>query len=153
MRSTSTSKTTPHTGAGRVRGLAVLGAVAAAVFVWLVADLLFDADLIVRPGGGEPQRVGVIAVAAVSLIVSLLGWALLVVLERRAARGAKVWTVFAVSVLLLSLVGPFTSEAEALTKAALIGMHLVVAAVVIPAFLYSSATRQQTAERLAGDAK
>nr|BFF25472.1 hypothetical protein GCM10025732_34370 [Glycomyces mayteni] len=79
-----------------------------------------DADLHVGPG----------LVAAAALIAGFAGWGLLAVLERAAARGARIWTVVAVAFLALSLLGPL-GAAGAAAVVSLLCMHLAVGAVVI----------------------
>ena len=65
----------------RVRALAVLGATAAALAVWVVAVPLAGVDLAARTGATE-QPVGPGAVAVSALLAGLAAWALLAVLER-----------------------------------------------------------------------
>src|SRR5687767_14391663 len=85
-------------------------AVAGAVLVWLLAVPVAGMDLLVRPGQGAEQHVGVASVALVSLLASLLGWGLLAALERLWPRRARtIWTTVALVVLLLSLAGPLTA--------------------------------------------
>jgi hypothetical protein len=135
----TTSSSTRRTRA-RARALGVLGAVLAALAVWIVADPLLGADLLVRPGGGSPQSVGAGPVVAASLLAALLGWALLAILERRTSRARGVWTGIALVVLVLSLSGPLTGGTTLTTKATLAIMHLAVAAVLIQTLRRSSPT-------------
>jgi len=81
------------------------------------------------------------AIIASALAASLLGWALLAVLERiTAVRARRAWVTTAVVVLLLSLLGPLTaSEIDAGARASLLTIHLVVGAVLIPLYARSSA--------------
>lgn len=130
--------TAVRTGTTRPRAIAVVAATLAPLAVWLVATQLFGTDLLVRPVGGNPQHVGAATVVAVALSGSLLGWALLALLERRTARARTLWTGVALAVLLLSLTGPLTAGAAAATKAVLVLMHLAVAAVLVPALRHSS---------------
>ncbi|HZJ05567.1 MAG TPA: DUF6069 family protein [Nocardioidaceae bacterium] len=90
----------------RTRAFSVASAALASLAVWTIAVPLLGIDLFVRPGGGSPQTVGAGTVVAVSLIASLLGWALLALLERRTSRARAIWTGAAVAALLLSLGGP-----------------------------------------------
>lgn len=116
----------------RARALGVVGATLAALAGWTLAVLLLGVDLSVRPGGGTAQTVGAGSVVAVSLAASLLGWALLAVLERRSSRALTVWTGVALGILLLSMAGPLTAAITTSGKAALVALHLAVAAVLIP---------------------
>lgn len=137
-----TTQAAPHATAARrprvlARGLSVMAATAAAVMVWLVAKPLLSIDLLVRPEGGAAQQVGAGAVIAVSLAVSLLGWGLMALLERRTPRVRTIWTGIAVAVLLVSLAGPLASTSAASTKTVLVLMHITVAAVLIPAMRHT----------------
>lgn len=114
-----------------VRALGVGGAVLAAVAVWTVADPVFGVELLVEMDA-ELQPVGVEAVVTSSLVASLAGWGLLALLERVTARARRVWTVTALVVLMLSLLGPPAAVTTAATVA-LAAMHLAVAGVLIPA--------------------
>jgi Family of unknown function (DUF6069) len=136
---TRTARTTsPSTRPTRARALGVLGAALAALAIWVVADQLLGANLLVRSGGGSTQSVGAGTVVAASLLAALLGWALLAVLERRTSRARAVWTGVALVVLLLSLSGPLTGGTTPSTRATLVLMHLTVAAVLIPTLRRSS---------------
>jgi hypothetical protein len=133
MTSTATPRNSRSTiGRIRERVLTVAAAVVAAVLAWLVAVPIVGIDLLVRPGGGAVQQVGLGSVVTVSLLASLLGWGLLALLERLVPRRAlTAWTVVAVVVLMLSLTGPLTAAANAAVAIALVLMHLVVGAVLI----------------------
>jgi hypothetical protein len=114
------------------RALAVLGAAGTALAVWVIAVPLAGADLAVRMNG-ETQSIEPGSVVASTLIAGLVGWALLAVLERVVRRPRRIWTINAFVAFALSLAGPLTSGADATTTVTLIGMHLAVAAVLIPA--------------------
>lgn len=113
------------------RALGVVGAVLAAVAVWIVADPVLGVELLVEMDA-EPQPVGVEAVVASSLVAGLAGWGVVALLERVTARARSVWTVTALVVLMLSLLGPPAAVTTAATVA-LAAMHLAVAVVLIPA--------------------
>ncbi|MDL4776673.1 DUF6069 family protein [Actinomadura xylanilytica] len=132
------SRTTPVPAApGRVRrtagrrALAVAGAAAASLALWALAGPVAGVDLTVRSGGAD-QAVGAGTVAVAGLLAGLAGWALLAALERLVSRPGPVWTAAAVVVLAFSLAGPLGSGAGAASVVALAGMHLVVAAVLVP---------------------
>ena len=132
MTTTTTRNRRSTIGRIRQRVLTVAAAVVAAVLAWLIAVPIVGIDLVVRPGGGAAQQVGLGSVVAVSLLASLLGWGLLALLERLASRRAlTAWTVVAVVVLMLSLSGPLTAATNAAVAIALGLMHLVVGAVLI----------------------
>ncbi|WP_424533326.1 DUF6069 family protein [Sphaerisporangium viridialbum] len=130
-------ETTPaHATPGRTgrtaarRPLTVAGATVAALAVWALADPVAGIDLAVRAGGAV-QSVGPASVAMASLVAGLAAWALLASLERLTSRPGLIWTIIAFAVLVLSLLGPLGAVGTASTLA-LAGMHLVVAAVLIP---------------------
>ena len=111
--------------------VAVLGATAAAVVIWIVA-IAAGADLTVSFGPGQPiQKITVINVVVAALVGSLAGWGLLALLRRFTAKARAVWTVTAIVAALLSLAGPLSTISSAGTKAWLVAMHLAVATVLI----------------------
>jgi len=135
----------------RTRALAVIGAAAATLAIWAVADPLVGVDLTVRTGvGASARQVGPAAVAFVSVLAGLAGWALLAVLERVTARARPVWIVIALVVLLLSFAGPLGTVTTA-AKVALAGMHLAAAAVLIPALARSTVRIPARATPINGD--
>lgn len=117
----------------RRRTVAVTAAVLTALGVWSIAVPLLGVNLTVRTTpGSSTQTIGAGLVVAVSLMASLLGWALLAVLERRIQQAGTVWTAAAVVVLVLSLAGPLTAAATTSGEVSLVAIHLSVAAVLIP---------------------
>jgi hypothetical protein len=113
------------------RALAVLGTVAATATCWTLNVPLGGAELTVRTNG-TTSVVGLGAVLVTALLAGLAGWALLALLERFVRRPARVWTVIALTVLVLSLAGPLGSGVGATTKIALVGLHLTVGLVLVP---------------------
>ncbi|TDC52026.1 hypothetical protein E1212_10500 [Jiangella ureilytica] len=115
----------------RQRGvLAVAGAMAAAAVPWVVAEIA-GTDLEVTTGGWT-MDVGLPLVLGAALVVSLAGWGLLALLQRRRPDARRVWTIVAVTVLLLSLMGPLTADATTAARVYLAHMHLAVGLVLIP---------------------
>ncbi|MDP9866745.1 MULTISPECIES: DUF6069 family protein [Streptosporangium] len=112
------------------RALTVAGATAAALVLWALTGPVAGIGLSVRLDGAV-QPVGPAAVATASLLAGLAGWALLALLERILKRPGRTWTVIAAVVLALSLAGPLGAVDTASTVV-LAGMHLIVAAVLIP---------------------
>ena len=123
-----------------LRAVAVVGAAVDAVMLWVAAVPVGGVDLQVEMGG-ETEKVDLRAVTVVALASGLLGWALLALLEWRVPRAAAIWTAVALVVTLLSLAGPLTSATSAAAGAVLVGMHLVVAAVLIPVLRRTSPGR------------
>ncbi|MET9735477.1 DUF6069 family protein [Streptomyces sp. NPDC006458] len=91
------------------------------------------------PDGGEAIPLSGFAVVTGSF--SVVGIVIAVALRRRSARPAErfVWT--AVSLTAISFVPPFLSGANTATAAALLGLHLVPATVMIPTLARSLRTR------------
>ncbi|MFI6603447.1 DUF6069 family protein [Nonomuraea sp. NPDC050536] len=122
------------------RALTVAAAAAVALVVWALAALVAGISLTVRPGGAV-QSVGPGAVAAASLLAGLAAWALLAVLERTLKQPRRAWTIIAVVVLVLSMTGPLGAAVGVASTLTLAGMHLVVAAVLIPGLSRRARTR------------
>ncbi|MEV4570932.1 DUF6069 family protein [Nonomuraea sp. NPDC049419] len=112
------------------RPLTVCGAAVAALVVWAVAVPMAGVALTVRMGGGV-QEVGPVSVVVASLAIGLAGWALLAVLERVASRPGRVWTVVALAVLVLSLLGPLGGAVGGGAMSVLVVMHVVVGGVLV----------------------
>jgi hypothetical protein len=132
---------TSHTH--RLRGLAVTGFIAtlAAMVATTLAAALAQAvgvDFEV-PDGGE--MIPLSGFAVVTGFFSVVGIVIAVALLRWSARPAErfVWT--AVSLTAISLVPPLLSGANTATTTALLGLHLVPAAVMIPTLARSLRTR------------
>ncbi|GAA4322460.1 hypothetical protein BJY14_008778 [Actinomadura luteofluorescens] len=118
-------------GTGARRALTVAGAVAAPLALWVVTGPVTGLDPSAETGG-EVQPVGAGLVIAGSLIPGLAAWGLLALLERVTGRPGRVWTVIAVAALVLSMSGPLSGAADGASMAVLAGMHLIVAAILIP---------------------
>jgi hypothetical protein len=130
-----TGRRTSHAG----RALAIVLATVANVLVWTIAKMS-DVTLQARSGANERQDVTLAAVIIVTLLIGLVGWALLAVLERLSTRGLTIWTVIAVVFFLISLLGPLGGVTTG-AKVTLAAMHIVTAAVLIPAFRRTSGQR------------
>jgi hypothetical protein len=111
--------------------VALLGATAAAVAIWIVA-FVAGADLTVSFGAGQPiQQITLVNVVVAALVGSLAGWGLLALLRRFTTNARAIWTVIAIIFALVSLAGPMSTISSAGTKVALVAMHLAVATVTI----------------------
>ena len=136
----STRTVTPTECVGRrrrTRALAVVAATAATFTVWTIAHPVAGVDLVVDSGSG-PATVTPSAVVLATVVAGLAAWAVLAVAERRLRRAAAVWSGVAGAVLLISLLGPIGSAVGAGATAALLAMHLVTGAVLIPLLARSS---------------
>ena len=135
------SSRTSH--AHQLRGLAVTGfmaTLAAMVATTLAAALAraVGVDFEVSDSG---ETIPLSGIAVVTGFFSLVGTVLALALLRWSARPAErfVWT--AVSLAVISLVPPLLSGANTPTAAALLGLHLVAATVMIPTLAWSLRTR------------
>lgn len=119
----------------RVRGLVGKGlaaAVAAAAATTLVAALAKAAGVEFEiPDGGE--TIPLSGIAFVTGVFSVVGIVIAVALLRWSAHPVRRFTWTTASLTAISLIPPLLSGAAAATVAALIVLHLVAAAVMIPA--------------------
>ncbi|WP_350275309.1 DUF6069 family protein [Kribbella sp. HUAS MG21] len=130
---TSPTQTTQQfaTPLSRRSRLAVVGVAAlAALADWVVLSPVGGVVLVARQGGAT-QHVGAVAVVLSTVGVSLAGWGLLAILERRTARARAIWTLVASLVCVLSLGSPLINGIGAGAKLGLASLHLVVGAVVV----------------------
>jgi hypothetical protein len=125
-----TTTTRPSSRTAARRATAVVLAVLAPLAIWAVTVPVAGLDLTATPIGGTATPVGALALVAGALCAGLSGWALLAVLERRAARPRRTWTVIALVVLALSLATPIMGATGA-PMLVLLSMHLAVGAVLI----------------------
>ena len=120
----------PH----RMRGFVLTGALAtlaamaattllAALLRAVGVDFEVSADDEAVPLGGIAVVTGFFSAVGVLIGAALLRWS---------TRPAERWVRVALSLTAISLVPPLLTEADAATVAALIGLHLVAAAVMIP---------------------
>jgi len=127
----------------RIRVLAVAGAVAAALVAFTIAKALVGDLRQPGFGNGAPQPLSAGAVVIAALLASLLGWALLALLQRRTTNPRRAWMIVAPLALLGSLAGPLSGHGiSAANRLALVLLHIAVAAVLIP--LYHRSLPQHT---------
>ncbi len=125
----------------RSRALAVVAAVAAAEALWLIAEFVFGMHLQAPAGNGAPQPmdIGPGTVAVASVVLSLIGWAVLATLERFTSRARGIWLALALVALVASLGMPLSGSGVApADRVVLVLMHLSVAAVVVPVLFRTS---------------
>ncbi|MDF5755596.1 DUF6069 family protein [Spongiactinospora sp. TRM90649] len=120
---------TPEVRKRYTRPLSVVYAAVAALLVWVVAVPVLGVDLRAMMGAA-PQVIEPGLVIGFALLMGMLGWGLLVVLQRVSTRGTTIWTVIASVFFVLSLAGPLgaVNGAAIITLAC---MHVVVAATLI----------------------
>lgn len=141
MLTTTTAPAVPGTKQGRIRALCAAGGALAAALAWIVEVPLLGIHLNFRFGNGHIQTIGVGEVIGVAAAASLLGWLLLVVLERRTAHARLIWTTIAVAALAGSLALPLAVATTTSAAAGLIVMHVIVGDVVIPSMTYTGWAR------------
>ncbi|WP_353951556.1 DUF6069 family protein [Knoellia sp. S7-12] len=128
------SSQTGSTQKPRVRGLVgkgLLAAVAAAAATTVVAALAKAAGVVFEiPDGGE--TIPLSGIAFVTGVFSVVGVVIAATLLRWSANPAKRFVQAAVALTAISLIPPFISGATTATSFALVGLHLVAAAVMIP---------------------
>jgi hypothetical protein len=132
---------TSHTH--RLRGLAdagLLATVAAMVATTLAAALARAAGVDFEvPDGGE--TIPLPGFAVVTGFFSVVGIVIAIALLRWSARPARRFVQTAVTLTAISLVPPLLSGADAATAAALVGLHLVAASLMIPTLARSLRSR------------
>jgi hypothetical protein len=106
--------------------LTVSAAIIGALALWTITDPIAGIGLSVRQG-----PVGAGAVIVTSLLAGLAAWALLAVMRRTMTKPRRAWTITAVVVLAISLLGPLGSASNAASAVILTGMHLLVGAILI----------------------
>ena len=130
----------------KLRLLAVAGAVVGALAVWVVAGPIAGADL-QQPAfdtSAEPQDLGPGMVVVASLVGAGLAWGVMAILERITSNPRRVFTAIGLVALLISFGGPLGGEGiSSGNRAALVVMHVVVAAVMVKA-LRATAQRGST---------
>jgi predicted permease len=125
----------------RTRALAVASAAVANAALWVIEVPLLGLHLDIRFGSGAAQTIALGFVIGATLSASLVGWALLAVLERRTASARTIWTAVAAVALIASLSLPLYAGIAGSTKVGLAAMHLAAAAILIPTLRATSAPR------------
>ena len=128
----------------RSRALVVAAGGAAALVAWTLIEPVLGVELRAPAFGGAESTsdIGPRQVLITSVIAGLAGWAILELLERLTARAARIWAAIAIVALLLSLGGPLLgSGVSGGNRLGLVALHLVVAAVLIPALYRSAGSR------------
>lgn len=128
----------------RARLLAIAAALLVAELVWVLAGLALGTHLQAPAGTVSPQPVdiGPLEVAIACVVLSLVGWAMLAGLERLTRHARRIWLVVALVALAASLTMPLSGTGVSpVNRIALVLIHVVVAAVLIP-LLYRTSTQR-----------
>jgi hypothetical protein len=112
------------------RLLTVTAAPSAALVAWAGITQVVGVKLSVSTGG----TVGGGSVAVVALLAGLGAWMVVRAIERRSANPRLAWGLVSSTVLAASMAGP-SWTADGAAAVALMSLHFVVAAVVIPGFM------------------
>ena len=118
----------------RGRRLALVGlgaAVAAATLNVVVAALARSAGVDLEVTGGE--AIPVSGIAFVTVVLSVVGLLIASALSRWSSSPVQWWLRTTVTLTAVSLVPPFLAAADAATAVTLVALHLLAAAVVVPA--------------------
>ncbi|MBA3989675.1 MAG: hypothetical protein H0X54_01350 [Propionibacteriales bacterium] len=118
--------THPSVGSAALVGAKSAGASLAANLAVLGVATLAGADMLVRPDANKPvMQVGVILVAATTLLPLLLATMLLIPARRWGARGWRALAVAGLVVGVVSVVMPLGAQARPGTQLALASMHVI----------------------------
>jgi hypothetical protein len=118
----------------RTRLLAILAAGAGAALVQVIAAAGGAEMEAVVPGQGL-MPIGVVNAIVSGLLAGGLAWGSRALLDRFAPRKAvTLWLIGASIAFVIELIPPFTAEATPGTTIALLVMHVVVAAILVPVF-------------------
>lgn len=120
---------TPHTDTASLGKAGLVATVAAGIATTVVAALGSAAGISLDVGG-EPIPIS--GFATLTVLFSLVGVVLAVVLSRRAARPRTAFLRTTLVLLVLSFLPDLLSDAAASTKVLLMTTHLVAAAIVVP---------------------
>jgi hypothetical protein len=131
-------------GSGGRRVIALVLAAIVTSAVWFVAHTAVDGDIVAKSGGND-MTVTLPSVIVATLVSGLLGWALLAILERKASSPRKTWTISAVVVFVLSLLGGPLGGVTTSAKISLACLHAAAALVLIPLFARTAAERREDA--------
>ncbi|QFU90626.1 DUF6069 family protein [Amycolatopsis sp. YIM 10] len=130
---TSAAQQTPTGSKALTRAGGIAAAAIAVSLIWTLAVPVLGIDLTVTSiGAAAPQTVDLVTILIATVAVSLVGWGLLALLERRGK--GRVWTFIAAGVMVLSLASPLLAAGPVDARVTLALLHIVVGAVVIPAF-------------------
>jgi hypothetical protein len=126
-----------------LRATGVVGALIATSVWWLVAQAL-NVSLRVNLHNGRPaQQFGLLFLLGFALGFSILGWAVLAVLDGRTRRSVAIWTTMGIGLLAVSFVPIALAGASLGTRVILSCIHLSVAAALLTFMRRSCARRLQ----------
>jgi hypothetical protein len=127
--------------------IATLGAMAATTLAAALAQAI-GVDFEVSD---SDEAIPLSGVAVVTGVFSVVGIVIAAALLRWSARPAERFVRTAVTLTAISFVPPFLSEANAATTAALVGLHLVAATVMIPSLARALRTARGSSDQLSSE--
>lgn len=125
-------------GLGRIAVVGLAAAVAAAGLNAAVAAIARAAGVDLAVTGGE--AIPVSGIAFVTVVLSAVGVLIAAALSRWSNSPVRWWWRTTVALTALSLVPPFLAAADTATAVTLVVLHLLAAAVVVPAVARSLRT-------------
>src|SRR3954471_9451765 len=129
-----TSAGTAQTGtSGKLWRTGALAGVAASVATSATAAIAHTLDVPLTVGGKSIPLVGF---AQVTLVASIIGMVLAVVLARHASRPRRTFVMTTTALTVASFVPDVLADAHTPTKLTLVLTHVVAAAIVIPALAF-----------------
>jgi hypothetical protein len=130
----------------RVRTIAVGCALVATCLLWIGAHGAGVAMKIGLHNGRPPQTFGLPFLLGFALLISLLGWATLLFLERIARRPLRIWTGLAVVTFVLSFIPIAAAAANPGTKTVLSLIHIAVGGSLLIGFRRRPVSAQEVPE-------
>ena len=116
------------TGTARSEAIVVLVGTGLAVLAWAAAKAA-GIELVVKSGSGT-REVALGSVIVAPLLVGALAVGLLRLLERRTSKALRIWTIVAMTIWALSVLGPLSATTVG-AGLVLASMHLLVGGVVV----------------------
>jgi hypothetical protein len=130
----------------RIRMIAVSCALVATCLLWIAAHGAGVAMKVGLHSGRLPQTFGLPFLFGFALLISLLGWATLVILERFTRRPLHIWTSLAVATFVLSFIPIAAAEASPGTKTVLSLIHIAVGGSLLIGFRRCPVSPQEAPE-------
>ena len=124
----------------QTRAMAIVAAIVVNVII-LVAGRLVNGEFPVATVGSDDRTIGFGQVIVMTGVTGLIAWGLLAVLERITSRAKTIWTVIAVIVVVLSILGPIDGGVDTASKVVLALMHVGAAATIVPLMRRTIITR------------
>jgi heme A synthase len=126
----------------RNRHATVAVTAAAAAASWALVTQVAGVHLGVQFPGSSPTTVALGPAIGAAATSTLLGWATLALLEKRASRPRRTWVAVAVAALVVSLSLPVAFATTASAALGLAALHVAVAAVAITGLARTATARR-----------